>query len=45
MLQSLKELLKYEFNKVNIPKAYRAKVLQHTTVHIYLGMQNKVYWT
>lgn len=40
-MQSLKELFKYEFDKVNMPKAHRAKVLQHTTVHIFLGCSLK----
>lgn len=39
----LKGLFKGEFNRADFFKAY--KVLQHTTVCIYLRMQHKGYWS
>lgn len=43
--RSLKGLFKDEFNKADLSKAYRAEVLQQTTVCIFLRMQSKVYWS
>lgn len=43
--KSLKGLFKYEFNKADLSKAHRVKVLQHTTVCTFLKMQSKVYWS
>ena len=43
--KSVKGLFKYEFNKADLAKAYGVKVLQHTTVCIFLRMQSKVYWS
>lgn len=43
--QITKIMFKHEFNRADLFKAYRVKVLQHTTVCIYLRMQCKVYWS